>query len=248
LWKPGGIFEFLSVAIFLFGGKFWTCFMTVTKVMLESFLLCQETKKQSCSGSPNPAGALPLDGARLLALLTTLSGSDGPSKEDKTRTTVAGPPQSSMERPRSSHGNTPEVSVPPAAIAPAMQTAPPVNLVLSSSSSRFSSNMLPKGRSLRGEHVVYDVDLRRSGEAQPQLEVCPITQQSFHPPLLMGRQIAVNRRYLCYTNGKHRIEICSVDSLRGNHLLRGGNILITNVDSFCGANFSRGSIHGHTEV
>ncbi len=82
------------------------------------------------SGSPNPAGALPLDGGRLMALLTTHSGSDGPSKGDKTRTTVAGPPQSSMECPRSSHGNTPEVSVPPPAIAPAMQTAPPVNLVL----------------------------------------------------------------------------------------------------------------------
>ncbi|CAM6077755.1 unnamed protein product, partial [Sphagnum tenellum] len=49
-----------------------------------------------------------------------------------------GPPQSSMEHPHSSHGNTPEVSVPPPAIAPAMQTAPPLNLVLSSSCSTFS--------------------------------------------------------------------------------------------------------------
>jgi hypothetical protein len=107
---------------------FYDCY----KSLLESFLLCQETKKQSCSGSPNPAGALPVDGARLMALLTTHSGSDGPSKEDKTSTTVAGPPQSSMELPHSSHGNTAEVSVPPPAIAPAIPTAPPVNLVLSS--------------------------------------------------------------------------------------------------------------------
>jgi enhancer of mRNA-decapping protein 4 len=233
------------VAIFFLGGKLWTCFMTVTKVMLESFLLCQETKKQSCSGSPNPAGALPLDGARLMALLTTRSGSDGPSKEDKTRTTVAGPPQSSMECPRSSHGNTPEVSVPPPAIAPAMQ---PVNLVLSSSSSTFSSNMLPKGRSLRGEHVVYDVDVRRSGEAQPQLEVCPLTVFWFPAVLQMGRQIAVNRRYLCYVLQGNKIEICSVDSLRGNHLLRGGNILITNVDSFYGGNCSPQRLSSHTQV
>ncbi len=176
------------------------------------------------SGSPNPAGALPLDGARLLALLTTRSGSDGPSKEDKTRTTVAGPPQSSMERLQSSHGNTPEVSVPPPAIAPAMPTAPPVNSVLSSSSSRFSSNKLPKGRSLRGEHVVYDVDVRRSGEAQPQLEVTPITVYTSDPVLLMGRQIAVNRRYICYG-------------------LRGGNIRILNVNTAL-----RALLRGHTQV
>ncbi|CAM6073454.1 unnamed protein product [Sphagnum tenellum] len=175
------------------------------------------------SGSPNPAAALPLDGARLMALLTTHSGSDSPSKEGESRTTVAGPPQSSMERPRSSHGNAPEVSVPPPAIAPAMPTAPPVNSVLSSSSSRFSSNKLPKGRSLRGEHVVYDVDVRRSGEAQPQLEVSPITVYTSDPVLLMGRQIAVNRRYICYG-------------------LRGGNIRILNVNTAL-----RALLRGHTQ-
>jgi len=73
-------------------------------------------------------------------------------------------------------------------ILPAMPTAPPVNLVLSSGSSRFSSNKLPKGRALRGEHIVYDMDVRRSGEAQPQLEVSPITVYTSDPVLLMGRQ------------------------------------------------------------
>ncbi|CAM6022802.1 unnamed protein product [Sphagnum balticum] len=188
---------------------FYDCY----KSDAESFLLCQETKKQSCSGSPNPAGALPLDGARLTALLTTHSGSDGPSKEDKTRTTVAGPPQSSMERPRSSHGNTPEVSVPPPAIAPAMQTAPPVNLVLSSSSSRFSSTMLPKGRSLRGEHVVYDVDVRRSGEAQPQLQVCNIAQHWQRPVLQMGRRIAGVTDMCFFGEDVHLLASASADGI-----------------------------------
>jgi hypothetical protein len=163
------------------------------------------------SGSPNPAAALPLDGARLMALLTTHSGSDSPSKEDETRTTVAGPPQSSMERPRSSHGNTPEVSVPPPAIAPAMPTAPPVNLVLSSSSSKFSSNKMPKGRSLRGEHVVYDVDVRRSGEAQPHLAVCSIGAQASEPVLLTGRDIAVSTRYFCFLETGTAIRIHCVE-------------------------------------
>jgi enhancer of mRNA-decapping protein 4 len=67
-------------------------------------------------------------------------------------------------------------------------------LVLFSSSSTFSSNKLPKGRSLRGEHVIYDMDVRRSGEAPPQLEVCRIVMHTSLPVLLMGRWIAVNRR------------------------------------------------------
>ncbi len=229
LWKPRRIFEFLSGAIFLFGGKLWTCLMTVTKVMLESFLLCQETQKQSCSGSPNPAGALPVDGAHLMALLTTHSGSDGPSKEGKTSTTVAGPPQSSMERPCSSHGNTAEVSVPPPAITPPMPTAPAVNLVLSSSFSTFSSNMLPKGQSLRGGNVIYDVDVRRSGEAQPQLEGRGLSTRSFPVISLMGRQIAVNRRYLCYATS-------------------GAIIQLLSVDTFCGSNPAPGFIFGDTLV
>jgi enhancer of mRNA-decapping protein 4 len=140
-----------------------------------------------------------------------------------------GPPQSSMEHPHSSHGNTPEVSVPPPAIAPAMQTAPPLNLVLSSSSSTFSSNKSPKGWSLRGEHVVYDVDVRRSGEAQPQLEVCRIILSNSKPVLRMGRQIAVSRRYLSYVSDETKIRIHSVDT-------------------FCRRNCAPYYIPGHTQV
>jgi len=175
------------------------------------------------SSSPTPASASPLDGARLMALLTTHSVGESPSKEDETLASVAGPPQNAMEHPRSSHASAPEVSVPPPAIALAMPTAPPVNMVLSSGSSRFSSNKLPKGRALRGEHVVYDVDVRRNGEAQPQLEVSPITVYTSDPVLLMGRQIAVNRRYICYG-------------------LRGGNIRILNVNTAL-----RALLRGHTQ-
>jgi enhancer of mRNA-decapping protein 4 len=159
-----------------------------------------------------------------MALLTTHSEVDVPSKEDETPLYTEGPPQSSMEHPRSSHGSVSEVSLPPPAIAPAMPTAPPVNLVLSSQSSRFSSSKLPKGRFLRGEHVIYDVDVRRSGEVQPQLEVSPITVYTSDPVLLMGRQIAVNRRYICYG-------------------LRAGNIRILNVNTAL-----RALLRGHTQV
>jgi enhancer of mRNA-decapping protein 4 len=166
-----------------------------------------------------------------MALLTTHSEVDVPSKEDETPLYTEGPPQSSMEHPRSSHGSVSEVSLPPPAIAPAMPTAPPVNLVLSSQSSRFSSSKLPKGRFLRGEHVIYDVDVRRSGEVQPQLEVSPITVYTSDPVLLMGRQIAVNRRYICYGLRAGNIRILNVNTaLRA--LLRGHTQRVTDMSFF----------------
>lgn len=60
------------------------------------------------------------------------------------------------------------------------------------------SSKLPKGRHLVGEHVLYDVDVRLAGEVQPQLEVTPITKYASDPGLVLGRQIAVNKNYICY--------------------------------------------------
>ncbi len=67
------------------------------------------------------------------------------------------------------------------------------------------------------------------GEATPQLEVCRIVMHTSLPVLLMGRRIAVNRRYLCYVWGR-------------------GNIRIINVDSFCGSNCFAGDLYRHTQV
>ncbi|XP_009602017.1 enhancer of mRNA-decapping protein 4-like [Nicotiana tomentosiformis] len=63
---------------------------------------------------------------------------------------------------------------------------------------RMQSTKLPKGRHLNGENVFYDIDARLSGEVQPQLEVTPITKYGSDPGLVLGRQIAVNKSYICY--------------------------------------------------
>nr|XP_011470709.1 PREDICTED: varicose-related protein-like [Fragaria vesca subsp. vesca] len=60
----------------------------------------------------------------------------------------------------------------------------------------MSSDKLPQGRHLSGVSVVYDVDVRRPGEFQPQLEVRS-TITNYDPQLVLGRQIAVNKSYIC---------------------------------------------------
>ncbi|PWA70636.1 WD40 repeat-containing protein [Artemisia annua] len=59
---------------------------------------------------------------------------------------------------------------------------------------------LATGRCIPGDNrvVVYDVDVRLGGEMQPQLEVTPITKYGSDPVLVLGRQIAVSERYICY--------------------------------------------------
>ncbi|KAF9588399.1 hypothetical protein IFM89_009414 [Coptis chinensis] len=71
--------------------------------------------------------------------------------------------------------------------APTTNLEPPANV-----------SKLPKGRRLSGDHVVYDVDIKNQGEVKPQLEVTPITKYSSDPGLVLGRQIAVNKTYICY--------------------------------------------------
>lgn len=63
---------------------------------------------------------------------------------------------------------------------------------------RMPSSKLPKGRHLVGDQLAYDVDVRLPGEVQPQLEVTPITKYGSDPGLVLGRQIAVNKTYICY--------------------------------------------------
>ncbi|XP_024015753.1 enhancer of mRNA-decapping protein 4 isoform X2 [Eutrema salsugineum] len=88
---------------------------------------------------------------------------------------------------------------------------------------RVPSCKLPKGRRLVGENAVYDVDVRFHGEIQPQLEVTPITKYGSDPQLVVGRQIAVNKVYICYG-------------------LKGGNIRVLNINTALRALF-----RGHSQ-
>eukprot|EP01018_Ginkgo_biloba_P012182 Gb_24112 [translate_table: standard] len=111
-------------------------------------------------------------------------------------------------------------SMPPPLISPAVPTPPPVPAVKS-----------PRGRLLKGKHVVYDVDLRLPGEVHPQLEVSPITVYSSDPILVLGRQIAVNRSYICYGLRAGTIRILNINTAL-RELLRGHTQKVTDMTFF----------------
>eukprot|EP00250_Pteridium_aquilinum_P015575 c22652_g1_i1 orf=175-4566(+) len=161
----------------------------------------------SSSSSSSPA----LDSAHLMALLTNPPSGGLPVP-------------TSLELPSTdSHtsGTHSELSHPPAAVAPAVPSAPPVSLAPTSTSGRVARSKNAKGRHLKGEHVTYDIDIRVAGEAQPQLEHNTITKYLSDPQVLVGRQIAVNRNYICYAlRAKKGIRVLNINTAL-RYLLRG---------------------------
>lgn len=135
-------------------------------------------------------------------------------------------PPPALSSPPEPYGHVP--MAPPGALAPAIPTAPPVSLA---PPMRLPSSKFPRGRHLHGENVVYDIDLRLQGEAQPQLEVSPITNYGSEPVLVVGRQIAVNRNYICYGLRAGTIRILNINTaLRA--LLRGHTQRVTDMAFF----------------
>lgn len=111
---------------------------------------------------------------------------------------------------------------PPSDSTVVIPSAPPV---------RLRSSKVPKGRHLIGNHSVYDIDVRLDGEVQPQLEVTPITKYISDPGLVLGRQIAVNRNYICYGLKLGNIRILNIiTALRS--LLRGHTQRVTDMAFF----------------
>ncbi|XP_012078510.1 enhancer of mRNA-decapping protein 4 isoform X2 [Jatropha curcas] len=100
------------------------------------------------------------------------------------------PPQLNQHPPEFSGGNN----------------VPPVGPI------RMPSSKMPKGRRITGDNVVYDVDVRLQGEVQPQLEVTPITKYTSDPQLCLGRQIAVNKSYICYGLKQGNIRILNINT------------------------------------
>lgn len=85
---------------------------------------------------------------------------------------------------------------------------------------RMPSSKMPKGRHLIGDHVVYDIDSRLEGEVQPQLEVTPITKYVSDPGLVLGRQIAVNKTYICYGLKMGNVRVLNINTA-SRSLLKG---------------------------
>ncbi|MCO5547298.1 hypothetical protein L7F22_000745 [Adiantum nelumboides] len=134
-----------------------------------------------------------------------------------------------LEQPSSSANL--EVPLPSAAFAPTLPSAPPVSLA-PASYGRLVNNKLARGRHLKGEHVVYDVDTRLPGDVPPQLEVTPITMYMSQTVLLNGRQIAVNKNYICYGLRPNRhIRILNI-STASRSLLRGHSERVTDMAFF----------------
>jgi enhancer of mRNA-decapping protein 4 len=161
------------------------------------------------SPSPPPTSTPALDSARLMALLTNQSATKGVSSSVELRGLDS-----------QTADVYPKVSQFPVSVIP---SAPPVSLA--PVSTRLASNKIPKGRHLKGEYIVYDIDTRLPGEAQPQLEASTITKYISDPQLLLGRQIAVNSSYICY-------------GLRTNRQIR-----VLNIN-----NALRSLLRGHSEV
>ncbi|KAL6999061.1 hypothetical protein U1Q18_000228 [Sarracenia purpurea var. burkii] len=96
---------------------------------------------------------------------------------------------------------------------------------------RMPSSKLPKGRHLIGDHVVYDIDARLEGEVQPQLEVTPITKYISDPGLVLGRQIAVNKTYICYGLKMGAIRVLNINTALRS-LLKGLGQRVTDMAFF----------------
>ncbi|KAK7387201.1 hypothetical protein VNO78_27790 [Psophocarpus tetragonolobus] len=128
--------------------------------------------------------------------------------------------------------------------SPAPPQPPPPEFVPASSSAvlaaasaaaaaltRLPSSKVPKGRHLAGEHVVYDIDVRLPGEVQPQLEVAPITKYGSDPNPVLGRQIAVNKSYICYGLKQGNIRVLNIHTAVRS-LLRGHTQRVTDLAFF----------------
>ncbi|XP_022716290.1 enhancer of mRNA-decapping protein 4-like isoform X2 [Durio zibethinus] len=117
-----------------------------------------------------------------------------------------------------------------------LPSAPPLSMNVTPSAPspspvRLLSSKAPKGRHLFGTDLLYDIHVRLPGEVQPQLEVTPITKYASDPGLVLGRQIAVNRNYICYGLKLGNIRILNINTALRS-LLRGHTQRVTDMAFF----------------
>ncbi|KAL7217691.1 hypothetical protein ACSBR2_011017 [Camellia fascicularis] len=150
----------------------------------------------------------PNAGARLMALLSA-----PPSTLEVPQLPTV--PPIAPTQPSSSGSSEFSMPMPPnVPILPSVPLAPNVNpgVIAHSAPMRMASSKLPKGRHLIGDRAVYDIDVRMEGEVQPQLEVTPITKYVSDPGLVLGRQIAVNKTYICYGLKMGAIRVLNINT------------------------------------
>ena len=152
-----------------------------------------------------PSANSPNAGARLMALLSA-------------------PPSANHELPPQNASPLHSIHPPTSGIPANVPVMPPIGILSGGNPGpiRMPSSKLPKGRHLIGDHAVYDVDVRLQGEVQPQLEVTPITKYGSDPQLVLGRQIAVNKSYICYGLKQGAIRVLNINTALRS-LLKGHN-------------------------
>ena len=111
---------------------------------------------------------------------------------------------------------------PPHGVAPAAQ-ALALTLALSLTGASPPRGSKPRqGRDLPvGEHITYNVDERRPGEAPPpQLQSNPITIIKTASPPELRQLIAVNASYICYALNETRLRLLNKHTADKGPLLR----------------------------
>ncbi|XP_078443223.1 enhancer of mRNA-decapping protein 4-like [Wolffia australiana] len=178
----------------------------------------QQSRPAMPFGAPmaNPSQCPPPNsGARLMALL-------GTPAQAPLETAVSMPPNPSSQTsssPVNFHGLPTVPSAPPMISTGLPQTSP------------GKINKLPHGRFISpGDRFVYDVDVKGSS-SPPQLEVTPITKYTSDPGLVFGRQIAVNRSYICYGLRQGSIRVLNINTALRS-LLRGHAQRVTDMAFF----------------
>lgn len=150
-----------------------------------------------------PVASSPLDGPRLMALLATQSAGGTLSNSNEEE---------------------PVLGYPLLGKVPPMPPPVATSLAPTPLSKAVQVRKLPKGRVLKGERVTYDVDVRKIDEDQPRLEVQPITVYASDPEPILGKQIAINRTYICYGLRQANIRIFNLHTtvravLRGHTIV-----------------------------
>ncbi|KAJ6848018.1 enhancer of mRNA-decapping protein 4-like [Iris pallida] len=122
---------------------------------------------------------------------------------------------------------------PPPAAAASAETLHAVPSAPPGPVARLPSGKMPRGRVLAGgERAVHDVDARLpGGSAPPQLEVTPITKYASDPGLVLGRQIAVNKSYICYGLKLGAIRVLNINTALRS-LLKGHSQRVTDMAFF----------------
>lgn len=116
---------------------------------------------------------------------------------------------------------------------PAMACSRPVSpsVAVEPPPARALCSKVLKGQFISGEHAVYDIDKQVSRDTLQHLDVLPISVYGWDLVLVTGRQVAVNRKYICYCLRPGSIRILS-RNVASRGLFQGHSQRVTDMSFF----------------